>query len=197
MSGRWGPEGPPPEAYSRLTNPERFSQLHWLADVVARRVANDHEADLFEEAAPDPRARIVEPARPTIKIVPRSEEAAPLTFTFSPLPGVFVGAGRSYVEAFPSCGCDACDETFEEEAERLSWLVDQVTAGRFVEMVVASGSGDPSVRTWVGLGTGEIRGGGAVIDPAEGRALLERGKARIDWRPWERRAGLTLPGDGS
>jgi hypothetical protein len=172
-------------------------QLHWFADAVARRIANDHEADLFEEPDPDPRARIDEAARPTIKVLPRTPDAAPLTFTFTPFPGVFVGAGRWAVDAFPPCGCDACDETFEEEAERLSWFVDQVTAGRFMEAVDASGSGDPVVRTWVGLGTGEIRGGGAVIDPTEARALLERGEARIDWRPWERRPGLTLPGGGS
>ena len=29
MSGnRWGPEGPPPEVYSRLTAAERFRRLH-------------------------------------------------------------------------------------------------------------------------------------------------------------------------
>jgi hypothetical protein len=31
MGSRWGPEGPPHEAYSRVTNPERFAPLHELA----------------------------------------------------------------------------------------------------------------------------------------------------------------------
>lgn len=35
------------------------------------------------------------------------------------------------MDAFPSCGCDACDEHAEDQIERLAWLVDQVTAGRF------------------------------------------------------------------
>jgi hypothetical protein len=35
---RWGREGPPPEAYSRVTNPERFQPLHALALQLIDRV---------------------------------------------------------------------------------------------------------------------------------------------------------------
>ena len=35
---RWGIEGPPPEAYSRVTNPERFQPLHSFAEGLVARL---------------------------------------------------------------------------------------------------------------------------------------------------------------
>ena len=39
--GRWGPEGPPPEAYSRVTDAERFRPLHGAMWEIIGRLARD------------------------------------------------------------------------------------------------------------------------------------------------------------
>lgn len=40
---RWGPEGPPNEAYSRVSDPERFQSLHDLADEVISQLVQISE----------------------------------------------------------------------------------------------------------------------------------------------------------
>ena len=42
---RWGPEGPPDEAYSRVTNPERFLPLHAAMLGIIDRLENDFEVE--------------------------------------------------------------------------------------------------------------------------------------------------------
>jgi hypothetical protein len=74
-------------------------------------------------------------ARPTVILTPRKIDGAPVAVRFSTFPGVHVRVGRWCTRAFPGCGCDACDETIEEEAERLRWLIENVTEGRFREAI--------------------------------------------------------------
>jgi hypothetical protein len=44
--------------------------------------------------------------------------------------------------AFPACGCDACDETAIDDAKRLAELVEDVTAGRFLEGISSAVGGE-------------------------------------------------------
>src|SRR2546421_235902 len=45
MPDRWGPDGPPPEAYSRVTNPERFAPVVEAADVLVATLLRDYDVD--------------------------------------------------------------------------------------------------------------------------------------------------------
>ena len=45
---RWGPEGPPKEAYSRVTNPERFLPLHAAAMELLDRLEREFAVDRLE-----------------------------------------------------------------------------------------------------------------------------------------------------
>ena len=74
-------------------------------------------------------------ARPDVKLTPVDPNAAPIVMAFTAFTGLRVRFGRWYVEPFPDCGCDACDESAEGEIERLSEMVDDVTAGRFREAI--------------------------------------------------------------
>jgi hypothetical protein len=42
-----------------------------------------------------------------------------LTVVFTSFPGVVIYASSRFSEAFPACGCDACDDTSEDVAESL------------------------------------------------------------------------------
>ena len=49
MSGdRWGIEGPPPEAYSRVTDPERFRDLHDFAVGLLGRLEATFDVERLE-----------------------------------------------------------------------------------------------------------------------------------------------------
>jgi len=56
---RWGPDGPPPEAYSRVTDAERFRQLHDIALALIARLASTFDVDGrdgYGQGRLDPRA---------------------------------------------------------------------------------------------------------------------------------------------
>ena len=46
----------------------------------------------------------------TVRLQPSSGTGARLTVAFTTFPGLLVRFGKWHVEAYPSCGCDACDE---------------------------------------------------------------------------------------
>ncbi|MFY9527498.1 MAG: DUF6226 family protein [Candidatus Acidiferrales bacterium] len=137
MNGRrWGAQGPPLEAYSRVTNPARFASLHDVAAELLDRLELEFDAERAEGYGLDPELEEgCKLARPSVTLVPRDVSAAPIVVTFSAFPGVRVRFGRWCMTAFPTCGCDACDEAAESETERLRSLIDNLTAGRFREAI--------------------------------------------------------------
>jgi hypothetical protein len=52
-------------------------------------------------------------------------------FRFTDFPSVEIRAGARYSAAFPSCGCDACYETWQDAADDMERLVFAVIDGRF------------------------------------------------------------------
>jgi hypothetical protein len=68
-----------------------------------------------------------------VRVDPASPDAAPLVFTFTDFPGVLLHSGLLHSTPFPSCGCDACDETLASEAAGLEQQVLAVAAGGFAE----------------------------------------------------------------
>jgi hypothetical protein len=189
---RWGIEGPPPEAYSRVTNSERFQPLHALALELIDRLEASFKTQRVEGCDIDPELEgplkgSVGLVRATVKLVPQDAEAARLTIAFSGFPGVSIRAGLWYVEPFPNCGCDACDETLDSEAPQLRRLVENVTSGRFREAIYlpAEGDGWQEAKLWSSHGSSSRRG------RLQGSLALQRaaqaGGASFEWQPWPAR----------
>jgi hypothetical protein len=190
MNGhRWGAEGPPPEAYSRVTNPGRFSSLHDAAAQFLDRLELEFDTERAEGYGLDPGLEEgFQLARPSVALAPRDAGAAPMVVAFSAFPGLHVRFGRWYTVAFPTCGCDACDETAESELQRLSSLIDNVTAGRYRESLRISADGVASSRSefW---SVSERSAGQSQVDRVSTRPLLAAtDRSSYDWRPWPRRA---------
>ena len=104
--------------------------------------------------------------RPVVILNPPNTDQAGVEVVFTSFPGLVVRFGEAHLEFFPSCGCDACAETFEDEAERLSWWLDQVIAGRYRAL------GEDDYEIW-DL-EGNRRAGGIQHD----RNALQH------WQPW-------------
>ena len=100
------------------------------------RLENDFEVERTEGYGLDEELeRGLDLARPDVKLIPADPDAAPIAVVFTAFPGLHLRFGRWYIEPFPDCGCDACDESAEGEIERLNEMVDDVTAGRFREAI--------------------------------------------------------------
>jgi hypothetical protein len=130
--------------YGRVTNAARFAMLHAVALELLDLLESDFDVERVEpyenDEDLDQFAR-VPLARPTVALVPKDPGSAPLVVAFSSFPGLVVRVGRSYRLAFPSCGCDACDENAEGEADRFRRLVRAVTLGHFREYLERRGDG--------------------------------------------------------
>ena len=183
MTDRWGPAGPPEEAYSRVTRDlsvvyaglpgaldERLARLATDFDATVREVSGDElPRDGGGGPAPAGRARVVVPADPrclSLRLV-LTDEPSVRFWTTGP---VWLGV--------PVCTCDACDTDLVELLEQLDGVIDDVTGG--MSMAV---SGFRRVR--VDIHSTSSRGT-AWHSRGEARALgLRRG--RWQWPPWPRR----------
>ncbi len=202
-SSRWGREGPPPEAYSRVTNPERFEPLIPVVLKIIDQLAETYDVERTEAYGLDPKLeRHAELARPTIRLRPRSKHAAPIAVAFTSFPGVLIRFGEWYTEPFPSCGCDACDETADSEIESVTEMIHTVTRGGFREAIRAPLLpfwGNPwRAREFRSPGRGRFRsrslsytplmrkGASREIDKTElGEWVSPRQRVKeIDWEPW-------------
>lgn len=182
MGDRWGIAGPPPEAYSRVTNPERFRPLHGFAERMLGSLETDFDVAREDGYGLDPDIKRND-ANYTVRLVPRAADAGPLSMAFTSLPGLWVRLGHWFVEPIPSCGCDACDETAEEAQRRLERLVRALTSAGFSESIMLPLWGD-------GWRTDEMAGsrGESRISRFEARALIARAGDRrhFDYGPWPR-----------
>jgi hypothetical protein len=188
MNGnRWGAEGPPLEAYSRVTDPERFGSLHLVATELLDRLERNFDVERAEAYGLDPELeRGITLARPSVTLVPRDAGAAPILIAFSTFPGIAVRFGRWCTSAFPVCGCDACDETAEGEIERLKSMIDNLTAGRFREAIRISAEGNPW-QEWE-FGSDRERCAKSRLDPDRARQLVAAGDQSLyEWGPWPKR----------
>ena len=195
-SGLRGEASPTGEAYSRVTNPERFRPLHPAMLEIMDRLESQFEVERTEGYGLDKKLeRGVDLARPDIRLTPRDLEAASIAVSFSTFPGLHVRFGRWYIEPFPNCGCDACDESAEGEIERLNDMVDDVTAGRFREairrpLISFRGSGWMETRFWSADDTRSrtrSRRTSRVDSPRAREMAGGRRRLDLDWKPWRRR----------
>lgn len=186
---RWGGEDAPADSYSVTSNTERFSGLHKVADALI-----DHLASTYEVSTRDVTAETEARMRGQVNVVravrvePGSPDAAPLVFTFTDFPGVLLHSGLLHSTPYPSCGCDACDETLDSEATGLEQQVLSVAAGGFAEryplgrhrraeyqLVQVDGSG------WEG-GSGEPSHDYTTDQLAEAERTLST--LPNGWQPW-------------
>lgn len=133
---RWGGESPPAESYSIDPHPERFAPLHDVA-----RALIDHLVEAYDVTAVDdlshagdlwyPRDDVVR----AIRLSPNAPDAAGLTVVFAGYPLVVVRAGLLSEWTYPDCGCGACDETWQGQADEMEWQIFAVLAGSLVETV--------------------------------------------------------------
>ncbi|NYD77844.1 DUF6226 family protein [Arthrobacter cupressi] len=185
---RWGEDGPPSEAYSRVSHPERFAPLHAVADAVIDYLAKTFDADVDSTLShADDLVRQGITAVRAVRIVPRDPDAAPLTFVFTDFPGLAVHAGTLHDFVYPECGCDACDETAGCEAEELERLIQGVTSGGYSEWV--GSKGDVGMR--LAFDDGSQSGSGNHGPVPQDR--LDNARARLarlpdGWAPWPLRA---------
>ena len=187
---RWGSEGPPPEAYSRVTDAERFAPLHTAATEMIARLEASFEVERVEGyGLDDELEERLTCARPSVRLSPVDPAAAPITVVFSDFPGLHVRFGRWRTELFPVCGCDACDESVDHLIEQLTMMVESVTAGGFREVVrcpVVPFFGDGWLKSeFVPPTSGSS---GQSIDRSTARHMSGgRRRLELDWKPWPRR----------
>ena len=140
---------PPLEAYSRVTNPERFQPLIPAILTIANQLEQTYDVQRVEKLGIDPdiEREPFDGQRSTIRLKPSNRRAAPITIAFSSFPGIHARFGNWTKDAYPGCGCDACDETAESEIQRLNDMIHNVTRGRFREA-----KGEPRIprfgKTW-------------------------------------------------
>ncbi|HYJ66290.1 MAG TPA: DUF6226 family protein [Nocardioidaceae bacterium] len=179
---RWGPDGPPEEAYSRVTR-----DLATLYEPVVEAASN--LVDRLEAAYDVTRrpARAAELDRlgacdydrlEATTLVPASPEQAPLTIGTCDMPGVHLAYGRWASEHLPECGCDACDESAEALLQMMSGARDLVVGG-FAEWIQLRTDG----QWWLGHGT-VIGQQGRSVDRVELRELGISPPIELAWRPW-------------
>jgi hypothetical protein len=169
----------------RATDPERFRPLHGAVLDLVAELGRLYDADVDEGVSElDRHFGLVGLDRPSLRIAPRRTDAAPLIVAFTSFPGIAVGFGLGSSEIFPNCGCDACGESLEGEMSRLRSLVEDVTAGRFLEVFKA---GDPSVCRWERWSDSARSAGTAAVPRGVDPGLRRWQQKTIQWRPWQRR----------
>jgi hypothetical protein len=162
--------------YGRVTNPERYAPLHGVADVLLERLARDYDVERTDDPAADEELSLRRALERLVRLTPSDPAAAPVTIGFTDFPGLLVRYGRWHTEAYPSCGCDACDEGELDLEQRLAADVEDLVSGRFAEEFSASGQrrfsfGDRTSGFWLD----------ELPPPVDPPAVL-------DWKPWRRRA---------
>ena len=179
----------PAEAYSRVTNPERFASLHPYAEDLLSRLSSEYEVEREEGYELTPAIVREHVIRPTIRLTPRNALEAPVQVSFSDFPGLEVRVGRWYGDRFPSCGCDACDEQVESSLRNLSFLIESAVAGNLrEELQVPRLLGDAWQITEIGEAPGGPRQASRTrVARSDALRMIQSGNPRIKWEPWSPR----------
>ena len=137
-------DSPPENTYSVDTHPERFARLHTVAAALIAYLSTTFETQIIDDIATA--NDLLHPAREvvrSVRIQPNDPTCASLTIVFTAYPGIFMHAGLLHDFHYPVCGCDACDSSWEGEADELEQQVLAVAAGGYAERI--STGHDPKV----------------------------------------------------
>ena len=188
---RWGKGSPAVDSYSVTSNLHRFAPLHDVADALILWLQLTFDVvveESLELAADLMRPTGAEPVVRAVRVTPRHQAAAALTFVFTQFPGVVLHAGVLQDFPFPSCGCDACDEGVDSVAEELEWTVLTVVSGGYSETF------DHWPGQWIEYKLNEeevgMRSGrGRVKDLPADRVKIARASLPNEglWLPWSKK----------
>ncbi len=131
---RWR-ESPPEDTYSVVTHPERFAPIHTVAEALILHLRNTYDVQVDEgaELAADLLHPVYHEVVRAVRIRPNDPACAPLTLIFTAYPGIYMHAGVLNDFHYPVCGCDACDSTWQAEADALEQQMLGVVAGHYRE----------------------------------------------------------------
>lgn len=137
---RWSSLGgtPPEDSYSVDEHPERFAPLHTVAAALIEYLVSNYEVGVeegYQVVADTLHPPLPEETVRAVRLTPRGIARAPLTFVLTDYPTVRVHAGVLFTQSHPSCGCNACDEKWEDAAEQLEWQTLSIVGGGFAEEV--------------------------------------------------------------
>ncbi len=124
-------EQPDDDAYGRVTNPERYRVVADAAHALVAKLTTEYDVTVTSGTAAADFPAYRGSAESTTRIDPAT--GAPIRILITDFPGVVIRFGRWGDQAFPSCGCDACDEDPAELVAEMELLVHAVTGGRYVE----------------------------------------------------------------
>ncbi|MDQ7877059.1 DUF6226 family protein [Microbacterium sp. QXD-8] len=108
--------------------------LHDVADALIAWLAETY--DVSVEETPEAVADLLRAPTDAVRVVrvrPADADASPLTFVFTSFPGIPLQAGLLFDSSYPTCGCDACDETGESCGSSLEEAVFAVADGGLSE----------------------------------------------------------------
>jgi hypothetical protein len=188
---RWGRESPPENSYSIETHPERFEPLHTVADALIAYLGRHYAVHVSEDLAfsadlVNPPGNAIRAVRLTPQPVALIEGSmAAITFVFTSYPSVIIHAGLIHDFAFPTCGCDACDESFEIQAALLESHTLAVVEGRYREWI--TGGLLPRIDFSIAFADGYQSGSSHVPQALAARARqAKKVLARVpaEWAAW-------------
>lgn len=189
---------PLPEAYGRVSNPERYRVLHHWGRDLLDRLSAEFAVDRADVTGQEPSPLRSDAAARAVRLTPRDAGAGPLTVVFTGFPGLAVRCGRWHKFALPSCGCDACDEDPGQLQEQLKDHVGALVSGNFSERLT-QGRGMWLVEYDIpGIANGssgiqyveDTRGGGwfsALCGWGAGDPFQHGSPGAVHWSAWPRR----------
>ncbi len=173
-------DGPPPdEAYGRVTAAERYRVLHTAARELLDCLRDEYDVERLEGRALDDDLVGDFQVDTVVRLVPAPLGAGTLTIAFTRFPGLAVRLGRWYVEWYPGCGCDACDERPDDVVERVNSRVAALVAGRFTETLGLR------PRPWLQHTFEGESSSRRRLDWTEAHRL--GAPTTLRWEPWQRR----------
>jgi len=180
---------PLPEAYGRVSNPERYRVLHRWGHELLDRLTADFAVDRADVTGQEP-SPFGDAAAPAVRLVPRDAAAGPLTVVFTGFPGLAVRCGRWHQLVFPSCGCDACAEDPGELREKLEEHVGALVSGNLAERL--SQQGDWWLVEYdipgIASGSSKVRRAEAARGSGWFAAPFQSGSpGAVHWSAWPRR----------
>lgn len=153
---------PPEDSYSGEEHLERFAPLHDIATALIEHLATTYDVSVDEDSyvldgllhTPSHEETVR-----AVRLTPSHEASAPLIVVLTNYPSVMIFAGALYRAHFPSCGCNACDETWHHAADELEWQTFAIAGGGFSEAV----SRRKRAKWQIVRGIGLVRGMGQTV----------------------------------
>lgn len=130
-------EEPPDEAYSRVSNPQRYQVVSARADAWCHVLVSAGLSQ--EDLVPIPNWASHIQTEAAVTLIPYAPGAAALTVVSGPVDpsgivviALGVGEPAERIEQIPDCGCDACDDGSADLLQAIDAAFMQVIAGDFV-----------------------------------------------------------------